>query len=76
MIAPARLTASGAQMPALRDMFIPTFTKTQPCNVAALDAMLAQYGKPAKNLSGEIDSFSHKAVWHSAMDFAIDKAEE
>lgn len=25
---------------------------------------------------GGINSFSHKAVWHSAMDFAIDKAEE
>ena len=71
--ASARLASARAQMVACCDVFIPTLTKAYPRRISPFNAMLAQDGKPSKNLPRKIDSFAHGRLLHMARRITTDK---
>ena len=74
MEASARLAAAGSQIIARCNVLFATLTNAFPCEIATLNAVLAEHGQSPKNLSGKVNSFSHKSMWHNRTCFATSKA--
>ena len=60
--APARLTTARAKVIACCDVPVPALTKTQPCEIAPSNAMLAKHREPLEYLPSEINSVSHEPI--------------